>query len=132
MKVGPCLLCGSYFESDYNRLVCPGCDTKRRRLSHKIYAIEYKGGKCEHCGYEFNYNNIAAFVFHHKDPNIKDGNLARIIHKSLDNVLKEVDKCMLLCANCHSIVHSNITDSIMFRVKEDVVQIKAERENKPK
>ena len=64
--------------------------------------IEYKGGKCQKCGYN---QCEGALQFHHKDPNQKEFGLANInlndSNFSLQKVLEEVDKCELLCANCH-------------------------------
>ena len=80
-------------------------DRKRRKL--KLDAIQYKGGKCEKCGYD---KCPAAFDFHHKDPNEKEFGLAAHGHtKSWDKVKEEIDKCMLLCANCHREVHYELT-----------------------
>lgn len=76
---------------------------KRRRMV-KLQAIEYKGGKCEHCHGVF---IPAVFDFHHTDPNEKDFNLASKGHcRSWDTVKSELDKCIMLCANCHRVEHS--------------------------
>lgn len=74
---------------------------KRREL--KLQALEYKGGSCANCGYN---KCPAAMVFHHPDPSEKDfgisggGNI-----KSFEKMKPELDKCILLCGNCHSEVH---------------------------
>jgi hypothetical protein len=77
--------------------------TKRR----KLLLVEYKGGKCEKCGYN---KCIGALVFHHKDPLEKDfqfsQNEAR--SKTIEELKKEADKCLLLCANCHAEEHEKI------------------------
>lgn len=44
--------------------------------------------------------------FHHKDPNEKDFELGDSCRFSLEKLKKEVDKCQLLCANCHQGLHS--------------------------
>lgn len=80
-----------------------------KRKIGKRKAIEYLGGKCEICGY---CKCDSAFDFHHRDPSLKDKNIANIVHdNSWDKVTKELDKCMLLCANCHRELHSKLNES---------------------
>lgn len=68
----------------------------------KMKLVEYKGGKCELCGY---CKEIpAAFHFHHVDPEKKDFNVSGCSRK-FESLLEEVKKCQLLCGNCHAEVH---------------------------
>lgn len=67
----------------------------------KKLLVDYKGGKCEKCGYN---KCIAALEFHHKDPSQKDFALSYNSF-SFDKMKKEVDKCMLVCSNCHKEIH---------------------------
>lgn len=67
--------------------------------------IEYKGGKCEHCGYD---KCMRALEFHHLNPNEKDFGLSRCLSKSISSLKKEVDKCILLCSNCHAEEHERL------------------------
>jgi hypothetical protein len=80
---------------------CSACVSKKRRHAIKLKAIEYKGGKCQNCGYN---KCIAAMDFHHLDPKEKDfaisGNAGR-----WEIIEKESDKCELLCKNCHAEHH---------------------------
>ena len=76
-----------------------------RRVSIKLKAIEYKGGRCQNCGYS---RFHGALEFHHRDPNIKDFEIARC-NRGWDKIKTEIDKCDLLCANCHREVHWNDT-----------------------
>lgn len=69
---------------------------KRRRWLKKVL-VESKGGKCEVCGYD---RCIRSLQFHHIDPNTKDFDLSRGTY-SYEKMKAEIDKCMLLCANCH-------------------------------
>ena len=67
-------------------------------------AVEYKGGKCINCGYK---KDIAALDFHHVDETKKDFGLSqRGLTRSWDRIKKELDKCILVCANCHREIHS--------------------------
>lgn len=74
-------------------------ETKQRR---KLQAIEYKGGRCEHCGNKY---HPAVFEFHHKDPDIKIKDPSKMLTHSWKALEKELDKCLLLCANCHRLEH---------------------------
>jgi len=77
-----------------------------RRRQLKIEAVEYKGGICQKCGLKHETNhNTAAFQFHHRDPSKKDFTIAARTTTVLDNLKPELDKCDLLCATCHHIVH---------------------------
>lgn len=79
---------------------------KKRRARLKQLAVEYRGGKCELCGYD---RDISALEFHHKDPRSKDFGLsARGLTRSWERVQKELDKCILVCANCHRELHSGL------------------------
>lgn len=83
---------------------------KDRRYKLKDKAVQYKGGKCSSCGYN---KYIGALEFHHRVPDNKDFEISnRNISKKWEVVKKELDKCDLLCANCHREVHSNISCGI--------------------
>lgn len=101
-----CKLCGKI--STTRRKVCPSCGTKVRRYRQKSAAIAYKGGKCSNCGWK---GAIAGFQFHHEGK--KDFELGSAANKSWEVVKAEVDKCILLCANCHMIHHSSADDKFI-------------------
>lgn len=75
----------------------------------KDLCVEYKGGKCEQC------NNIypnCCYDFHHIDPSKKEFTISRAkCYKFNQKIKNELDKCMLLCANCHRIIHDKSTPS---------------------
>jgi predicted HNH restriction endonuclease len=77
-----------------------------RKRQNKVNFILYKGGKCVICGLEFNGDNQTVFDFHHINPEEK---LFEIAHSKMtltnDNMRNELDKCLLLCANCHLELH---------------------------
>ena len=78
-----------------------GVDRFRKNLKTK--AIEYKGGRCERCGYD---KSPRSLVFHHRDPAEKDFAIGGNGHsRAWDRVKIGLDKCDLLCANCHGEVH---------------------------
>jgi hypothetical protein len=90
---------------------CCKCQTeavKRCRANLKERAVEYKGGCCERCGYN---KCIQALEFHHIDPTQKDFAIGFKGHtRSFTKVKLEIDKCLLLCANCHREEHSSIRE----------------------
>jgi hypothetical protein len=75
------------------------------RKRTKELLVEYKGGKCEFCGYN---KCVEALEFHHIDETTKEFQISGST-KSLENQKKEVDKCYMLCANCHRELHSGFT-----------------------
>lgn len=110
-----CPICGTKFiTTSTSRIYCYNCRpkglndadgvrAKKQALKHKL--IEYKGGKCEKCGYD---KCEGALQFHHRDPSQKEFTIAQInLNKiiSMQDILDEVDKCDLLCANCHAEIH---------------------------
>lgn len=74
------------------------------RQRKKARAVAYKGGACQICGYN---KSLVALHFHHRDPSKKDFIISRA-SKSWEAVLAELDKCDLLCANCHAETHDRI------------------------
>lgn len=81
---------------------CASCQTNHRRINTKRLAVEYAGGKCVLCGYS---RCIHALVFHHLDPAQKEFPIASFLCCSLDSLRSEIDKCVLLCSNCHTEIH---------------------------
>jgi len=86
--------------------VCTSEQTLQRQRLFKQKCVEYKGGKCEICGYD---KCISALEFHHKDPTKKDFTLAKAKLTTFnEKIQEELDKCALLCANCHRETHSGL------------------------
>ena len=67
--------------------------------------IKYKGGACCKCGYN---KCLRALEFHHLDPTMKDFGISKRINRNIDELKAEVDKCILLCSNCHAEVHQEL------------------------
>src|SRR5260370_7968421 len=77
----------------------------RKRL--KARSIEYKGGRCQLCGYN---KCNAALEFHHLNKGEKSFGLSRKgITRSWESIRKELDKCVLICANSHLEVEAGVT-----------------------
>lgn len=73
----------------------------RRRDVWKIIQ-DYKSAKgCYKCGFN---SHPVALQFHHKNGN-KKANVSDLIRSDygMITIWKEINKCIILCANCHSI-----------------------------
>lgn len=76
---------------------------KTRHRTMKLKAIEYLGGSCADCGGVY---HPAAFDFHHLDPSIKELHPGQALSGKWERARAELDKCVLLCANCHRTRHA--------------------------
>jgi len=84
---------------------------KKSKTNHrnkiKQLAVDYLGGKCSNCSYN---KCLSALEFHHIDSTTKDKNYSNYKNTFTDKFKAELDKCVLLCANCHREHHSSTTD----------------------
>lgn len=79
-------------------------------MEAKRAAVAYKGGKCVVCGYN---KCLAALDFHHLDSSSKEFGIANYKRPTLsEELLRELDKCILLCRNCHSELHASVGQSV--------------------
>lgn len=81
-----------------------------RRRNIKLRLIQYKGGKCEKCGYN---KSKSALDFHHRNPLDKKFGIAKGVSLAygLPLLLEEIQKCILLCSNCHHELHDGLINS---------------------
>jgi hypothetical protein len=114
-KVAICKFCG---ETDLDKFhnkgggrkslsKCKSCHNKytiERFRQYKIKSVKYKGGKCCKCGYS---GCVGSLHFHHLDPVKKDPDWKKMRTWKFDRIKKELDKCELVCANCHGEIHWN-------------------------
>lgn len=94
-------------EKRRERNLCKDCSKlfiKERRAFLKIKAVEKMGGQCCRCGYD---KSMGALEFHHLDSDKKEATISTLIKGSQcwNKLQKELDKCILLCANCHREEH---------------------------
>ena len=72
----------------------------------KEQMVIYKGGRRSACGIEYNGENGCIFDFHHIDPNEKEYRPSTLVSVTdWEKVKRELDKCVLVCANCHRLIH---------------------------
>lgn len=88
--------------------ICSGLNTSNhiRQTECKQKCIDYKGGKCQICGYN---KCNGALEFHHRNPSEKEFAISKFKTKRFcEETKKELDKCDLLCANCHREQHEKV------------------------
>ena len=76
-------------------------------LREKQKAVNYKGGKCQICGYD---KCLAAMDFHHKNALGKNGYGTGALkqHWTFEKNKVEIDKCILVCVRCHRELHAGV------------------------
>ena len=98
----------AYKKGNRYQSLCKSCFTdyvSQRWVKRKLEAVQSKGGKCQCCGYD---KYHGALEFHHLDPKEKDFDWRKTRQMSKTKLQDELDKCVLLCANCHREVHAGI------------------------
>lgn len=99
---------------------CKECQKNHKKQHYQSYKEKYltnnyerrkwfynlkRGLKCSRCGFD----HPAALDFHHKNNESKEFNISKQYHGNpymKEEILKEIEKCEVLCANCHRIEHS--------------------------
>ena len=78
---------------------------RKRRRKVRLMAIEYRGGRCSRCGYD---RCVEALEFHHLNSAQKDFGISEKGYtRSWERVRAEIEKCVLVCANCHRELHAS-------------------------
>lgn len=80
----------------------------KRRLQLRRWVVDHLGGKCSICGYS---KCLRALEAHHVDPYIKDFSISDV--SNVVRIELELEKCVLLCANCHREVHEGLHPSYL-------------------
>ena len=89
---------------------------KKRRIKVRLMSIEYKGGRCQICGYN---RCNEALEFHHVNSARKDFGISdRGYTRSWKKIREELNKCILLCANCHRETHTRMQLSAERRIEK--------------
>ncbi len=109
-----CIICGRPLTGKQTKFCSRSCKNKdlqsydaqqQRGLARKLELVKAAGSCCSRCGYR---GNLAALTFHHTDPSQKEFKLdmRSLSNRKLNYVLRELDKCTLVCANCHAELHN--------------------------
>lgn len=87
---------------------CTNEQTIERQRKVKEDAVNYKGGKCQICDYS---KYLGALEFHHLNPSEKDFSISNQKSTTMNRVIKkELDKCLLVCSNCHREIHGGVIE----------------------
>lgn len=75
----------------------------------KVRCVEYLGGKCIACGYD---RCIKGLTFHHRDHTLKTFAVGQMLDRAWSILVAELEKCDLLCFNCHMERHCDLDQEI--------------------
>ncbi len=107
-----CKQCGKTYyynrkhRKGHHKTMCSTCVVSNARRKRKKQSVDYKGGKCILCGYN---KCLNALHFHHLESEEKEFGLSyRGLCRSWEKIKKELDKCILVCANCHAEIHEKL------------------------
>lgn len=78
-----------------------------RRQKLKAWFREYtKDFSCLKCGESDN----SCLDFHHLDPDVKEEPVSHLLrsNRSTKVIIAEINKCIVLCANCHRKFHAGV------------------------
>lgn len=100
---------------------------KNFRYRQKEKIVYVMGGKCACCGYN---KCISALELHHLDPTQKDFTFSKNTNRAWSDLVKELPKTILLCANCHREVHSGLinNEELLSSFEEEKAQEISEKE----
>jgi hypothetical protein len=74
------------------------------RYERREYLLNLLGMECNRCHFKpVNENEYCVLDFHHIDKKTKSFNISSGLMRQLPALVDEVNKCELLCANCHRI-----------------------------
>ena len=105
-RVHVCEVCGKRYNAGHRQYAktCQSCRSVRHRQDMKRKAVAHLGGQCQACGYD---RCQAALHFHHNNPDEKEFTFANY-SRSWERLRTEIEKCVLLCSNCHVEVHAGL------------------------
>ena len=85
---------------------CISCDQTRQRdfrRKRKQEIVDKAGGFCQNCGFD---KHLSPLQFHHvTKPKLFNPSVGSRKSYSLVEITTEIDKCCLLCSNCHDAFH---------------------------
>lgn len=88
---------------------CKSCFNKyqsAKAVAKKKMFVRFRGNKCFRCKIKHTGKNTPIFDFHHINAKTKDADWSKMRQWSIDRIRPEINKCMLLCSNCHRMLHN--------------------------
>jgi len=82
-------------------------ELKAKRDERNLIIFNYKGAECNHCGLS-EPKHLEIYDYHHVDPDTKLYSVSNILKGPIERLKTEVDKCLLLCSNCHRKEHARL------------------------
>jgi hypothetical protein len=76
------------------------------RIGRRVWVLRLGGGRCVVCGE----SDLRCLEFHHRDPKTKRFCVMDSLARTRQSLTAEIEKCSLLCSNCHSKLHRNLED----------------------
>ena len=77
---------------------------QRHTQKRQQIVIKAKDKPCVACGIKYHY---AAMDLHHLDPSLKKDSIGNLTKAGkLEEIREEIEKCVVLCANCHRLFHA--------------------------
>lgn len=86
--------------------ICARCQNEyniRKGRDMRQKCLDYLGAYCRQCGFD---KHPSALEFHHIDPSEKDAGYGHYRYWTWERAKKEMDKCTVLCSNCHRAHHA--------------------------
>ena len=79
--------------------------SRARRIQENSEYVASLKTRCVQCGYD---TCAHALDFHHTDGTQKEHEISDLVYSgsSLEKIKTEIDKCVVLCANCHRELHA--------------------------
>jgi hypothetical protein len=101
-----CIDCSQVYSARIQQNRSKSRNEYRRKniIERKRKAVEYLGGACIRCGYN---KSLVALTFHHRDRKEKENTIGALRERSWKKLKEELDKCDLLCFNCHMELHAD-------------------------
>ena len=98
-----------YVWPDYYRCVKCSSEGNAKKYEKSIYfhciLKEERGGCCERCGYD---EHPEILQWHHLRDKVFAISRKKITEKNIYKIREEIEKCLLLCPNCHAKEHNSV------------------------
>ena len=97
-----------YADNEKNKECKRKCRQRNKEYKRDIKLQMFKEHGCggtltEPCRWQGDVPPVALHFDHIKEKGVKKNNISRMSNHAIETVKKEIDKCELVCANCHSI-----------------------------